>query len=301
MKGFASGLMLLTVLLTGVISTEAAASQWDAAVIPVTVIAEGSGAGREETVTVELSGETEGCPMPEGCKGRTYRMQVKCGAAVSIHIPCETLGVFDYTLRQLPGDSAHCSYDAAVYRLRIFSTLEEDGSRRVSAVIYGQEQTKEPAVLFRNVYAGPVEVVLSAWKTLDGRTPADGRFSFRLLDESGSVVFETDNDGRQVIFPPLTFSEEGVYRYYLKEIAGEETGIQYDRTVYTVTIEVTLDRDYQARVTWERNGKPYTGTPLFANRTDTENPRTGDPVCSQAGILALSGSALALLIKRRRT
>lgn len=155
--------------------------------------------------------------------------------------------------------------------------------------------------VFRNRWAEPVRVPVSAIKTLDGKTPKDGAFSFRLLAEDGEVLQEVKNLGRHVTFAPLEFDREGTWHFYLKEVAGTDGRILYDRTVYTLTVTVRLEGAYRAEVAWERNGKAFAGTPVFANHTDTGLPRTGDSIGTWLRMLGLSaGGLLTVGIRRKK-
>lgn len=269
--------------------------------IPVTVLTEGSTADPETVYVVELTPQTPGCPMPEGSEPGKSVLELVSGSTQHFRIPCDALGVYDYTIRQQLGDIPGCIYDSQVYKLRLIVTANEDGTWVASALLYGQEGSKQPVVFFRNRWPEPVSVVLNVLKTLDGKTPADGRFSFRLLKEDGTLLQEQKNDGRHIVFAPLYFEQEGTYRYFLKEVSGTEGKIQYDRTVYTVIVEVTADPEYKANVSYLRNGKPFSGTPAFANYTDTGSPKTGDTIGRWVAVLAISIVGLISLQKKRRS
>lgn len=283
--------MLLAVLLMLPLTAKAQETGMPEAVIPVSVQSEGP--VREEGCRVELEALTPGCPMPAGSIGNVYRMELT--GKGSIRIPCPSLGVYDYRLRQLPGEYPACTYDSREYRLRLYVTAE-DGDVAVTALVYGQEGTKQPEAVFRNRWAEPVKVSVSALKTMDGKSPKDGAFFFRLLSEDGTLLQEVSNLGRQVTFSPLEFDREGTWRFYLKEVSGTDGTVLYDRTVYTLTVTVTLDGDFRAAVAWERNGKAFSGTPAFANYTDTGLPKTGDTIGTWIWVLGLSAGGLGLLL-----
>ena len=114
------------------------------------------------------------------------------------------------------------------------------------------------------------------------------------------MLHEVTNDGRRVRFPALCFDREGTFRFFLKEVAGKNKKILYDRTVYTVTVTVTKETDYQLSTVYERNGKPWKGTPSFTNYTDTGSPKTGDSVGIWFGMLGISAASLAALLIYRR-
>jgi len=291
---------ILLMLTFGILPVKALAGGTEELLIPVRVLAEGSEPEKGAVYTVELEAETPGAPMPEGSLEETFRMMVKSGETGYICIPCRDLGVFDYTVRQAPGTDLNCTYDSAQYRLRLFVTLTENGSKEVSALVLGQGNEKATSVVFQNHWADPVYLSIFAWKTLDGNAPRDGAFTFRLLAEDGEVIYETENDGRRVRFPALRFDREGTFRFFLKEVAGKDKKILYDRAVYTITVTVTRDADYRAEVTYERNGKPWSGTPSFANFTDTGSPKTGDDIGIWVSLLGISAAALGVLLVFRR-
>ena len=295
-----AGIWLCILLLGSVLPVTALGAVQPEVMIPVTVVAEGNGADPAAVYTVELIPQTPGCPMPEGSEAGSWALELTSGETRYIRIGCDSLGVYDYILRQRQGDLPDCIYDVQTYRLRLILTAGEDGEPEAAVQIYGQEGSKFPAAVFRNRWLEPVAVNLKARKTLDGETPADRRFSFRLLHEDGTLVEEQKNTGRNIVFSTLYFDQEGIYTFFLKEVVGTEGKIQYDRTVYTVTVEVQADPEYRATVTYLRNGKSYSGTPVFVNYTDTGSPKTGDTIGRWIAVLAVSSAGLAMLLKKRR-
>ena len=300
MKKLGIWLCVLLMLVFGMVPVNAFAAESETVSIPVRVLLEGSEPDRKAEYAVELIAQTPGCPMPEGSVGGVYRLTLKGESTGSIRIPCDTQGVFDYSIQQVPGTDPDSTYDEQVYRLRLYVTVQENGSLSASALLYGQDGQKQTEVLFRNRWADPVYLSFSARKTMDGETPKDGAFTFRLLSEDGDVIHEVKNDGRRVTFPSLRFDREGTFRFFLKEVAGKNKKILYDRAVYTITVTVTKDTDYHARVTYERNGKPWSGTPSFANYTDTGSPKTGDTIGIYVTGLGISAAARAALFVFRR-
>lgn len=299
MKKLGTWLCLLLLVLP-LLPLQTFAAEAALAEIPVRIQAEGGQSNREERYTVELKPVTPGAPMPADSIVETWQMQLKAGETGYIRIPCEKLGVFDYTIRQIPGLDADCTYDPAVFRLRLLVTQGEDGEKTVNALLYGLGEEKRASVLFQNRWALPAFVTFSAWKTMDGETPEDGAFSFRLLSEDGTLLHEVKNDGRRVRFPELRFDKAGTFRFFLKEVAANNRKILYDRSVYTITVTVTKDGDYRASVAYERNGKPWSGMPSFTNYTDTGSPKTGDTIGLWVALLGLSALALAVLLTFRR-
>lgn len=283
--------LLALVLAMGLIPMGALAAENDTVGIPVEIRLDGAVPDGAEVFTIEL----------KAADGICDYTTIRGGSTGEIRIPCDRLGTYYYTIRQIAGSNPDCTYDARKYQLCV-QVLMEDGEKQVSVILTDGNGFKVDTVCFRNRYAYPAWVNLSAQKTLDGKTPKDGAFAFRLIGEDGSLIFEVENDGRQVNFPAMEFDTVGTYRYFLKEVKGDDGRIVYDRTVYTVTVEVTKDTDYRAQVRWERNGKAYSGVPVFRNFTDTGNAKTGDSIGIYVAGLILSGAGLVSLgvLKKRR-
>lgn len=149
----------------------------------------------------------------------------------------------------------------------------------------------------QEVFLQPDTWVPTAGVTLDAQAPEDGIFRFRLLDEEGNLLAETENEGQSAAFPPFSYAEPGVWVYYLKEVCEE---VWQDRAVYTAVVEVTGQESLSVQVTWLRNGQPYTGIPQFVNRMGGENPQTGDNFRACLTTLTLSAASLALVWKRQK-
>lgn len=83
-------------------------------------------------------------------------------------------------------------------------------------------------------------VTLTARKTLDGRTPEDMRFRFRLLDADGNVLQTKENaaDGT-VTFDPIRYTEAGTYHYTVNEVNDGQSGIRYDTKSVSVSVTVS--------------------------------------------------------------
>ena len=292
--------MILLVLVFGTMPVPVLAAERTEVSIPVRIMAVGTEPDQTAEYTLELVPQTPGCPMPENWEGDAYRMNLRSGRTENLCIPCDTLGVFDYVLRQIPGTDPDCTYDRREYRIRLYATAAEDGSISTAAMLYGQDAGKETTALFRNHWAAPAYVTISARKTLDGATPEDGAFTFRLTSEDGGLQYEEKNLGRRVVFPALRFDTEGTFRFLLEEVEGSEKGILYDTTKYTIVIDVVRDGDYHANVHYACGDKPWSGFLYFRNYTDTGSPKTGDTIGTWLGLLGFSAVALGVLLAAHR-
>lgn len=88
----------------------------------------------------------------------------------------------------------------------------------------------------------PATVTITAEKKLTGRSLADGEFVFKLYNSKGEEVAEARNDGRGLItFANVEVTEKtvGSYNYTIREVDTQLTGVTYDTTPKTVTVQVT--------------------------------------------------------------
>lgn len=178
--------------------------------------------------------------------------------------------IFNYTLSEvlpMTRGQGTMEYDDSRYSVKV--TVTDDWNGNLSAVVSYGENDNESAPVFHNTYFGKgTSVVFTAEKRLDtgsSRVVKDGEFSFELLDEAGNVLETRKNnaDGK-VNFTAILFESEGTFRYTIREVAGNENGMKYDKTEHAVTVNVTRDSegDYQAAVTYDtEDGK----APVFVN------------------------------------
>lgn len=89
------------------------------------------------------------------------------------------------------------------------------------------------------------EITLTATKLMDGENATGSDFKFELYQivggEEKHIVYKNNND------QTITFTREahsaGEYIYYIREVAGDKTSINYDETVYAAKVTVTNDDD----------------------------------------------------------
>lgn len=120
-----------------------------------------------------------------------------------------------------------------------------------------------------------VSVTFKGSKTLDGQLAEEGKFSFTLqeTDADGNIVTGGHQETVQntangaIEFGKITYDTPGTYYYQIAEVVGNDSDINYDTSVYKVT--VTVDANMNATVTYAKNGEavdPNTGATFsFAN------------------------------------
>lgn len=303
LKRYILALCLLLLIICAV-GTAASAAEIATATIPVTFHQSGNMPEDPEQFTVELVPTDPSFPMPTESEAGVYRKQITAGTSDAVSIPCDRVGVFTYTVRQVPGENPHCIYDATVYQVTVFVTYAQTGGVEVNMVAHIDGVEEKRDIEFSNYYSVPDGVTISAIKTLDGLTPDDGKFSFQLIDSEGDVVETVKNDGKEVIFQTLYFDAVGTFTFTIREVAVASNTIVYDRSVYKAVIEVVRneENDYAATLTYMKNGKEHLGTPTFANRTVYGTPTTGDTVniALYAGIFAIAAVALVVILCKKR-
>ena len=95
---------------------------------------------------------------------------------------------------------------------------------------------------FTNEYVpGTTTISLIAQKTLDGRVPADGQFSFELLQDNKVIETVSNNAAGMVTFKTLVFKQPGTFTYQIREVRGEDEDINYDSHTETIIITVVSD------------------------------------------------------------
>ncbi|MGI6756282.1 MAG: DUF7601 domain-containing protein [Atopobiaceae bacterium] len=133
---------------------------------------------------------------------------------------------------------------------------------------------------FTNAYGvTSVSATISATKTLDGATPADGAFTFCLTAEDNDAgvatplpaggtagqgnSVTTTNAAGDVTFGPIVFAVAGEYHYTISEVDGNDSVINYDSHQEGATVHVTDDGEgtLSATVTYDTDG------PNFSNST----------------------------------
>ena len=139
-----------------------------------------------------------------------------------------------------------------------------------SAVTLGFDSLSTQGVTSR---AERTSVYPKAKKYLNDSTDqlAGGEFTFELTDEAtGSVIAVATNDelGNVAFFDEkssagLAYDEPGTFRYTIREVAGYEANMVYDKSVILLTVDVTeTDNGLVATTTY--NG-PGGGEPAFYN------------------------------------
>jgi len=187
-------------------------------------------------------------------------------------------GSYYFRVYEEKGKDSTVIYDKTVYEIEFTVTLSDDGTQYLlETKINGNDidnDTAPDAFEFTNTLRKSVSVTLSADKLFDEEIPEDGKFNFELTDADGNLLDTKSTVEGEIIFAELTFEQEGIYRYKIKENHEctddeEETTIFFDHNVYDAIVTVTAPEDsdsYEAKVEYFLEGEKIEEV-VFKNTT----------------------------------
>lgn len=185
-------------------------------------------------------------------------------------------GTHVYTMREvIPSASGvykGVTYDGTTYTVETVVTDRGDGTLDVKHALRGAD-----AAVFSNTYeAKPVTVKLGAVKVLEGRAIKRGEFAFILNGDDGTERAASNSATGAIDFGAFIFAEAGTHVYTIAEIAGDESGVTYDRCVYTATVEVTDDGEgyLTAKVSYKTETQGTEGIVFHNTYKTPEEPKT---------------------------
>ena len=207
---------------------------------------------------------------------------------------------FTYTVKEMPGTRTDVKYDdATVYTVKVELEDNGDGTLKVTKTVSGGGELK-----FVNEQLNvETTVTIGGEKVLKGRKLKEGEFKFVLADENGKWVDTATNDASgNFTFKPITYKlfdlkgeKSKVYTYGISEVKGSDSGIIYDKKVYTVKVTVTDNGDG----TMTAKADMARGDIRFVNTT---SDKTGDeaPLGVLFGGLGFGAAGLAVLLLNRK-
>lgn len=211
-------------------------------------------------------------------------------------------GTFIYTVREVqPTDDAPgvpgVTYTGKTYTLTYVVKDNNDGKLVVESSTVmpskGTENGVTPNTMtFTNSYQpGATSYQISGTKVLENadpsttRTPADGEFTFALIDvATGQEIDRTTNVGNAFTFKAISYTATGSHAYQVKEVAGQDGTITYSDAVLDVTVSVTDDGSGQLTATANKTAADLTFTNIYTPTATT---------ATITGTKALTGRDLA--------
>ena len=211
-------------------------------------------------------------------------------------------GTFTYTVREVQptGDAPgvpRVTYTGKTYTLTYVVKDNNDGKLVVeSSTVKPSEGTENGVtpntMTFANSYQpGQTSYQISGTKVLENadpattRTPADGEFTFALIDvATGQEIDRTTNVGKAFTFKAISYTATGSHAYQVKEVAGQDGTITYSDAVLDVTVNVTDDGSGQLTATANKTAADLTFTNTYTPTATT---------ATITGTKALTGRDLA--------
>ena len=89
-----------------------------------------------EIYTIRLTADDPASPMPGGQTGGSYDLEITgAGTASFSAIAYDRLGIYTYSLAQVPGTNPDCTYDARTYSLTVSVVNAESGGLAVEVAL----------------------------------------------------------------------------------------------------------------------------------------------------------------------
>lgn len=211
-------------------------------------------------------------------------------------------GTFTYTVREVQptGDAPGVpgvTYTGKTYTLTYVVEDNNDGKLVVeNSTVKPSEGTENGVtpntMTFANSYQpGATSYQISGTKVLENtdsatmRTPADGEFTFALIDvATGQEIDRTTNVGNAFTFKAISYTATGSHAYQVKEVAGQDGTITYSDAVLDVTVSATDDGSGQLTATANKTAADLTFTNTYTPTATT---------ATITGTKALTGRDLA--------
>ncbi len=267
--------------------------------------------GADETAGFELPATTEVTVSYADAVAKAGEGNATEGVAVPFgfdKITFTQTGTYEFTVTEGAIDEEHVSNTSGTsvtYRV-VVEDKTQDGKLEVGAPVV---TTQTGSSAFVNVYNPDAALVgLTATKTVNGKTKGleAGLFIFQIKAVSapngvtapmpsnaqaagdGTYTVTNDVDGA-INFGTFRFTEAGTYTYTVSEVAGNQTGVTYDTSTFTVAYDVADHPDtgkLLANATYYRGSEALPGNAIaaedvvFANTYDPEDvtvdPTPGD-------------------------
>lgn len=192
----------------------------------------------------------------------------------------EAPGTHTYTLREACPNALGLykgvTYDGTTYT--VVTTVSDNGDGTLTAT-HKLEGTTESAGFTNKYHAMPTQISIGAIKVLEGRELKKDEFSFKLVGKDIESTVTNDADGK-INFDKFEYDEPGTHAYTISEVKGDEVGMTYDKSVFTVTVNVVDDGEgnLKANVAFTKGDKSVEGIVFNNTYKKPETPvLTPDP------------------------
>ncbi|MDO4869693.1 MAG: FctA domain-containing protein [Bacillota bacterium] len=152
---------------------------------------------------------------------------------------------YTYKIKEINTGKDGYTYDATIYDVVVTVMDKGDGTLDIDyKYLKNDEQIARPA--FENTYEAEGQIVLRAWKNLEGRKLTNEEFTFELLNDQGEVIDtkKCTADG-SITFDTIHYDEKDIgkiYNYAIREVKGDDETVNYTEEYYGYRVEV-IDND----------------------------------------------------------
>ena len=154
-----------------------------------------------------------------------------------------------YTVSEVNDRKDGYIYDETIYQVEVHVSDDGEGTLIPEVTIHkkGEESLYKGALTFTNKYEATGSLTLEGTKVLNGRKLEAEQFTFALSE--GREVLQTARNAEDgsFKFDPIEYTTAniGIHTYKVQEVtpAADGSGYNYDRTIYTVVVEVSDNGD----------------------------------------------------------
>ena len=151
-------------------------------------------------------------------------------------------GTYNYTVKEVQGNAQGYTYDGTNHQI-VVTVTDKNGQLEAEWTDNGQIVD---AVAFTNIYTPlPTEIEIPIRKIIDGDTPEDKVFTFKLNAQDNAPASDnptvTTVGPRTNKFGKINFDSAGTYAYTINEVSGADEGYTYDNSQHVVTVRVVDD------------------------------------------------------------
>jgi len=247
----------------------------------------------------------------DGQKIKQEKKNTASGSILFDELSFTKEGEYTFSVKEKAGKESFINFSQEVYQIKV-TVKDNDAGKLIPTVTVNDKS--DGKIVFANDYHltdADRELVLSGTKKLTGRDLIAGEFAFGLYNEKGELIETVTNNASGVFtFSKLSFqggeNETVKYTYTVKEIAGSDSAITYDKAVYTVIVTLEDNNQGGTELTCTVNGVED-GKLVFNNvYVELETPETGDkfPIVPITVLMLMSAAGLTLvlvLLKRRKS
>lgn len=145
-KSFRStAMMLCAMVLCLMVCTSGALAAQKTVSVDVEIKLEGTLPSPAETYTVLMRADDASFPMPSGSATGYYELKITGAGAAKFPVTTyDRVGIYTYTIQQVVGANAKCTYDQRIYELTVYITNANDGGFDAHVVFNEKSATEKP-------------------------------------------------------------------------------------------------------------------------------------------------------------